>query len=515
MAVKARILVVLLGGIVLILILLALQLLAPGDKIDQTGEGDAHIVFGVDYGMLIAPGACVTVRWQVDHIQAVHFNDQPTVGQGIEQVCTNDRTLPVLKIEFQDNTSQDYQVGVKFLVEQPSTWLLGSTAFLLLLVSLYVALSRPSSAVPQTAGRRTSRLILLFAGIGMVFSVVAVIALFMELGLRFYFGQFGTVDEQSAYILSRSQIDMLTSETIPLPFVEYGLSPDFPGHNQLGYRGDEITSPKPNGVYRIVTLGDSSTYGTYVTYDKSYPYNLQQVLRNDYGYKNVEVINAGVPKYSTWNMLIDLAMRIPELHPDLVIVYAGWIDLEAQELSPGCYSSPSPFLGLDPKRQQRVQPAELSPSSLYRFLGINFGWMQKPIPSEDSLIDSTSLCPPLVAAEMAQNLQTNKPVYFERNMREMASIADTLGIKLMFMSWAYNPNFLYLPVYWRPEIVHHNAITEQVAQESGALYFDYAAVAPTDKASWIDVSHLTTRGTLEQAQDIAKFLVDHSVITQK
>ena len=65
---KLRIVVSLLSLIPLILVILALQLLAPGDRIDQTGADGAHIVFAADQHMVAAPGTCIYVRWQVDHI---------------------------------------------------------------------------------------------------------------------------------------------------------------------------------------------------------------------------------------------------------------------------------------------------------------------------------------------------------------------------------------------------------------------------------------------------------------
>src|SRR4051794_16445464 len=117
MSAKVRTLVVLPGVVIAILILFALQLLAPGDTLDQRGSGNAHIAFSVDHGMLLAPDACVTVRWQLDHIQKVYFDDLPTVGQSIQQVCVDAPTLPALHVVFQDGTMQDYLLDVKFLVE--------------------------------------------------------------------------------------------------------------------------------------------------------------------------------------------------------------------------------------------------------------------------------------------------------------------------------------------------------------------------------------------------------------
>jgi lysophospholipase L1-like esterase len=512
---KSHTVIILLSAIVLILVFLALQLLTPGEKIDQTVSDNAHIVFSADHGMVFAPGACVTLRWQVDHIREVRFDDQSAVGQDVESVCGTSQTTHILHVEFQDGTSQDYSLQVKFLVEQPATWLLGCTALLLGLVSLYVAISHSSPTAVWTSAIQSPWQIRVFAGIGLLLSGVLLALLLLEFSLRLYFGQFGTLQEKQSYLYSRDEIQAQRSSSLLLPFVEHGLSPYFPGHNTLGYRGDEIQVPKPSGVYRIVALGDSATYGSFVTYDKTYPYDLQQALRNDYGYKNVEVINAGVPSYTTWNMLLDLAFRISELQPDLVIVDAGWNDLGARELSPDCYNSPSPLLGIEPARQISVQTGELSRSAFYRLLAIAFGWMENPAHASESVIASPLQCTSQVASEIPQNLQANPPVYFERNLRELIGVSNVLGIRIMLMSQAYNVNVPYFPEFRRPAIIQHNAITARVAQENGVLFFDYAALAPTDKNSWVDAVHLTTRGSLEQARDVAKFLVDHNVILRK
>ncbi|MBI1257932.1 MAG: hypothetical protein GC204_10710 [Chloroflexi bacterium] len=510
MSVKVRILLVLLGGVILILLLLASQLLAPGDTLEQFGPDQAHVVFSADHGMVLAPGACVTVRWQLDYVKAVHLNGHAEVGQGIQKVCVDEKTMPVLHVDFTNNTAADFSLNIHFLVEQPATWLLAAAALLLLLLSLFVALSRPSAAAPASAApgvRRTPRLVLIFAGIGMAFSLLLVVGLLLELGLRFYFGQFGTRSEQNAYLLSREEIDQRQTDTIALPYLEYGLSPTYPGHNALGYRGDDIQVPKPDGVYRIVVLGDSSVYGTFSPYDQTYPYDLQKVLREE-GYPNVEVVNGGVLGYTSWNITADLAFRIPVLQPDLVIVYEGGNDVIPRQVSPDCYSGLTPFLGLDPRHQVRAYPTELSPSALYRFLALKLGWEQ----DTSSGFTISGNCSAAVDANTPQNVATNRPVYFERNVRAMVAIAQANGFKILLSTFAYdasNPDALD---YWKTAVDEHNAITTQVAQETGALLIDYRTLAPTDSAKWNDSIHLNVAGNLLQAQTFAQFLVDQKLI---
>lgn len=60
--------------------------------------------------------------------------------------------------------------------------------------------------------------------------------------------------------------------------------------NALGFRGPEISLKKPEGIVRIVALGDSITDGFYVDNEDTYPFQLEQMLRAKG--QHVEVINA-------------------------------------------------------------------------------------------------------------------------------------------------------------------------------------------------------------------------------
>ncbi|MFN8449734.1 MAG: hypothetical protein U0521_14390 [Anaerolineae bacterium] len=51
------------------------------------GPGDARIDFSIDHNMVKWRSTRVTLRWQVEHIQAVYFEGQPTVGEGLQNLC--------------------------------------------------------------------------------------------------------------------------------------------------------------------------------------------------------------------------------------------------------------------------------------------------------------------------------------------------------------------------------------------------------------------------------------------
>jgi lysophospholipase L1-like esterase len=94
--------------------------------------------------------------------------------------------------------------------------------------------------------------------------------------------------------------------------------------NSLGFRGPEI-APAKNGVYRIVALGESTTFGmTIGPEDKSWPEALEQIIRQRLKTRRpVQVINAGVPDYSIYDNLRRLPREILPLHPDMIISYHG------------------------------------------------------------------------------------------------------------------------------------------------------------------------------------------------
>lgn len=115
------------------------------------------------------------------------------------------------------------------------------------------------------------------------------------------------------------------------PFLGYALRPGYSAEepqqrsiNSWGFRGPEVTREKPDGVYRIVCLGGSSTYGHTPSSDATtWPARLQHWLNDAVAEspRPVEVLNAGCSGYSTVESTANLALRMLDFDPDLVIVY--------------------------------------------------------------------------------------------------------------------------------------------------------------------------------------------------
>lgn len=90
--------------------------------------------------------------------------------------------------------------------------------------------------------------------------------------------------------------------------------------NSLGYRGKEFPIEKNKGTTRILTLGDSMTFGWGVGDEVTYPALLEKFL-NISGKANTEVINAGyVGGLSPDTYYIYLKNQGMKLKPDVIIV---------------------------------------------------------------------------------------------------------------------------------------------------------------------------------------------------
>jgi len=95
--------------------------------------------------------------------------------------------------------------------------------------------------------------------------------------------------------------------------------------NSLGFKGPEVAVPKPPGVFRILTIGDSCTWGP-PNDDWTYPRIMERVLNGlvDRGsVTRVEVVNAGVYGYN-FERVIKRLDDFLAVDPDLVTIYLGW-----------------------------------------------------------------------------------------------------------------------------------------------------------------------------------------------
>lgn len=492
--------------------------LVPGAQTTNVQLNTSSIYLAVDRSVVFAPGACVNVEWQADGVREVYFDNQPTIGASAQSVCLQSETTPALRVVLPDGSTNEFRLTVQFFIHQP-------LALFLLLTSIFIGFSllallvlprrTPISAtVPsptQQAPTGCLRRSLMLAGT--VTLMVIGTALILELALRFIFTNFGTESDRISYIYTREEAAEHDGSAVVLPFVGYGLDPALEEYNAFGLRGPEITPEKPAGTYRIIALGDSSTFGaTEVT--ESYPAWLERVLHEDYGLTNVEVLNGGVRGYTTWHTLTNFEFRMLELDPDLIIFYQSVIDISGRATNPDCYRGANLLRGLDPRNVMlsSYNQGTFSVSTLYRFLTIKLGLERDPADPDSIAVEAYINCGDGQTYTDAEAYALNPPVYYERNLRSLIGIAQIQGVDLLLSTWAYDRTDPEAMPEWRAAADEQNAIVTRLAEQYDLPYIDYAAVAPEGIEMWVDHLHLNGEGSRLQAEAYAAYLVEQGII---
>lgn len=86
--------------------------------------------------------------------------------------------------------------------------------------------------------------------------------------------------------------------------------------NHLGMRDAEPVIPKPDGVRRLLILGDSCAFGHGVAAEESVSFLLRKRLAPE----NVDVVTAAIPGWNTLEQERFLTTNVADLDPDLVLI---------------------------------------------------------------------------------------------------------------------------------------------------------------------------------------------------
>jgi len=350
--------------------------------------------------------------------------------------------------------------------------------------------------------------------IAMLIFSMALTFLLLEVGARLWLNYLATPEQYDRYVLFTS-IDPKEFAFTPHPYLSYYPTPNYrkglTSHNSLGYRGDEFALKKPDGVYRIVALGGSSTYDVSIKDNAdTFTAQLEKLLKEDYGYQNVQVINAGVPGYNTWEILVNLEFRVLDLDPDLVIIYENTNDVHARLVQPSAYR------GDDLGRREAWQVPHVplwEHSALLRILS-RMTNRSRQVSIDDFVSAPTFLSWPYEYRLSEDNLDPNEilkenpPIYFRRNLENMSAIAKDHDIMIMLATWAHSPykNDYASQDYYEHAFQENNDVIKEVAADEQIPLFDFAAVMPQEAIYWADGRHSNEAGALVKAQLFAEYI---------
>ncbi len=194
--------------------------------------------------------------------------------------------------------------------------------------------------------------------------------------------------------------------------------------NSDGFRGPpELFKGRDDGIYRILCIGDSVTFGFNVDQDAPFAHRIEEALRRQHPGRRIEVINAGVVGW-TWVQGLGFLQREGlSLHPNLIIIAHGIND---QFWNARITDSEHIWLLRNPaiRRVQALNIA-LSRTSTYRVLASVAGGSDEQLPLSpacNSQVRETGACRRVSVAEI------------EATVREIRHITAAAGIDLLVLN---------------------------------------------------------------------------------
>jgi len=304
-------------------------------------------------------------------------------------------------------------------------------------------------------------------------------------------------------------------------------------HNSIGLRGEEVTIPKPQGEFRIICIGGSTTYTPDVEdYNLSYPNLLEEQLFNE-GYENVKVINAGMLSYTTYESLINLQLRLLDLEPDLLIIYHAVNDVHARLVwSAEAYKGDNSGYRLSVYESNlehgssfwsyfnlgRIISAKLADKDRTHQMLLRKGGAITSQFFELRYQRAMGTYPEGIFKKtpIEKILKTNPPIYFRRNLNYMISIAKSNEVDVMLSTFAFCPDssknstYSFPPLY--NAIKEHNRVLSDIARERGVYLFDFASQFPNDKKYFQDDIHVTEEGSRLKSKLFSEFIIENKLM---
>lgn len=502
---------------------LVVYVMTPNPVIITDTVGQASIRFETQNNRLFDETGCYTVSWQVSEIEGVYLNESGKIGQGEESLCYTEVEQPELRVVFEDGSDTIYPIEIQVIQEMENFWIAVGVATLTFFLSLYFLIF-PSLGMTLRNQRATLSTIVNLVLLTVI--TLVVVGGMLEVGMRFYFTNYGTEDEKISYVYTSQEIQQQTAQLVGAPYTTYLLNPNHGDHTPFGYRGETVPIESDSeDVFHIVAVGASTTYGFGLKFNEAYPFILENILHNKYGLTHVEVTNAGVPGYTSYELLTNFQFRILEIEPDLLIYYGAKNDADTRFEDPGCYNDFSPLYGLTTFHGLwKTQFDELPSSVLYRYFAINTGLMGIPTSLEFAL-DEVPLAEECRADDTyteEELLELNQPIFAERNMRNFLALAQFHDIDVAMAELVHptapshinqGEEALIMSVPRAQAVAEVNSLYQQIAEEMNVPYLATSENFVIEPGMFWTEVHMTFEGTRQLAELYAVFLVENDLIS--
>jgi hypothetical protein len=293
--------------------------------------------------------------------------------------------------------------------------------------------------------------------------------------------------------------------------------------NHAGTRGAEIEPRQPREL-RILSLGESTTFGSAVNDEETYSAQLEVLLQTIYPDRRVTVINAGVPAYSSFQSLKFLEQRGFALEPDVVLFYHevnDYLPTSLRDSSNNEIGIVKTDRQLYESRTQGLHRAFMDWSAVYRWLSYavaNARIRKFDRPDADNPLPTIGLpgyaLPSRLAAagKSGETAGHNDKALGRRvseeerrvNLERLAELCREHSVKLVILHPSYRDS------------TRHECLLTRVTAERGIPTLDvYQPLHPENVPAgsmYRDAWHPSPEGHASIAQYVTAFLLQHRLI---
>ena len=273
--------------------------------------------------------------------------------------------------------------------------------------------------------------------------------------------------------------------------------------NDKGLRDDHTNYKKPKGIFRIVLIGDSRTFGAGVSIEKHF-----SILLEGY-FKDVEVINMGVDGFGVDQELLYLRLEGFKYEPDLVLAYIAHY-MDHRHMHTNRFGKDKPrFLVVDGE-------LVLTNSPVIDNLQVrDFGILR----DLDGLLISHSSAYKIFRQGLLTHLMRHRTSASQQKkqdkknsedytfMKELHELGEALVFAMHEVTSEHGTTFVLITHMKR---LHHAALKRQIFSLDVSRPLSNQAFSLPD-----DLGHINESGNGVLAWEIAKFLQFNSLIPSK
>lgn len=272
-----------------------------------------------------------------------------------------------------------------------------------------------------------------------------------------------------------------------------------------GYDGGrDVLIPKPEGMYRILCLGDSTTCNYVRTTNNlftSWPLKLEEELKGIN--KNIEVNNCGQGGYNTNEILIKFLIDSVDTNPDMVILYHAFVNIRGY-LTDNFERDFYHFR----RTMSSTYPQKLRIASYIPTLGL---WSLRFLVGEYLSYFN-------IKEDHIRQINRNDIInrdkepegleIFERNIENLIHICKGRNIQLVLSTYCYN---LYdaikdspIHIKFRDTVQKENQIIRHLASKYSLPLVENQTLVSHDERHFIDEVHPTELGMEAMARNFYK-----------